>query len=157
MIVRLSTGLRNSLATHSGLGALMAEGWMGLYDTALPDSPDEPAEASPIARITQEGKAFIPPDDPLKAGLQVLFSPPGGLTRYGTWVLTGLANGTARWFRWWWKEPDNGLLSTYYPRIDGDVGDLQSDAALRLATTRIAPGHSRALEQVSIWLPAGVG
>ena len=159
MIVRFSTGLRNALATRYGLAEMMAGGWIGLYGTDLPDVPDAPTGGPLLARITQDGNLFLPPDDPQKGGLQFYFSPtnPGAITRYGVWKLTGLANGTAKWFRWWWSRPDDGSQSLTYPRVDGDVGDLQSLAALRLASVQMSAGKVIPMQFASIRLPIGSG
>ena len=159
MIVRFSTGLRAALATDYGLGRIMDGGWIALYDTDLPDSPDQPPGGEPLARITDGGRVFIPGDDPFGAGLRLQFIPPYGVTiRQGSeWRLTGMRNGTARWFRWYWSDPDDLGYSEVAPRVDGDINALNSLAAGRLATQRMTPTTVLPIEFFFLEMSGGTG
>lgn len=131
---RLSTGLRNAIAGNYGLGAMMNGGIIRVYDGTYPESTDEPPNSVEVARITTEGRVFIPETDPNQAGLILIGVSPGGVTNAGGWVLRGIATGTAVWWRWCWRKTDHGETSLSLPRIDGLIGD-----GLMLGTTAIYP------------------
>lgn len=121
-MIRFSSGLRQSMAVQYGLGLMMNGGTIRVYDGTMPDSPDEPANGTQLARITTNGLVFIPGDDEVGAGLILQSVFPGILIDDGNWYLTGMASGTATWWRWYWADADDLAQSDYYPRVDGDVG-----------------------------------
>ncbi|MDV7395822.1 hypothetical protein RZS08_30810, partial [Arthrospira platensis SPKY1] len=90
---------------------------------------------------------------PNSAGLLLQFVTPGTLMNDGTWKLVGSATGTATWFRWHWAWEDDLGKSTFYPRIDGNVGLRNSGAALRLNSLDITPTTNRLIEQFLMVLP----
>ena len=50
-------------------------------------------------------------------------APSGGkVTKKGVWSFTGLANGTAGWFRMKSSEADTNQANAPYPRCDGSIG-----------------------------------
>lgn len=157
MILRFSTGLRAALATNYGMGAMMDGGWIAVYDTPLPDTPDAPPGALPLARITDGGRVFIPVDDPYGAGLRLQFASPYGLTqRDGSqWRMVGMRTGTAKWFRWYWRDEDTLGYSTYYPRVDGDLDTLNSLAAGRIVSTTITPDTLLPIEAFYLEMAGG--
>jgi hypothetical protein len=103
--------------------------------------------------ITTDGKPFTPITDPEEAGLILSFLEPGGLINFGDWRLKGSATGTATWFRWHWKWEDDLGDSSFYPRIDGDIGTTSSLSALRLTSTGITASTDRQIEQFAMVLP----
>jgi hypothetical protein len=149
-MARFSTGLRNALAVNYGLGIMMNGGIIRVYDGTLPDTPDDPPNATELARITTEGKVFIPGDDTNNAGLLLTLSAPGGLTNAGEWRMKGITSGTAAWWRWCWASPDPLTFSEIYPRVDGLVS-----TELQLATVNITAATNVEIQQFLFVLPMG--
>lgn len=131
-MARFSTGLRNAMAGYYGLGILMNAGVIRVYNGVIPDTPDAAPGATEIGRITTGGLDFVPGNDTVGAGLIVMLVSPGGLMKSGEWRLKGRTPGTATWWRWCWAGVDPLTESTYYPRVDGEVG-----SELVLASTTI--------------------
>lgn len=149
-MARFSTGLRNAVASQSGLGLLMNRGVIRLYGNDAPSTPDNPPGASAVGVITTSGLTFIPGDDPNSAGLLLRLVSPGGLANDGVWRLKGLSVGTARWWRWYWRWGDPDTLSTYYPRVDGAVG-----TELKLVSTALTATTDVEVQQFLFLLPMG--
>jgi len=122
-MARFSTGLRNALASEYGLGLMMNGGIIRVYGAQQPATPDSPPGTPELGRITTEGRVFLT-GDPNNAGLYLQIISPGGIARdpdMGNWRLTGVASGTATWWRWQWRWADPNTESTFYPRVDGMV------------------------------------
>lgn len=149
-MIKLSSGLRQALMNEYGLGLMMNGGTIRVYNGEMPTSPDNPPNGSQLARITTEGRTFIPGNDNVDAGLLLYSVFPGVLTDDGRWYLTGTASGTATWWRWCWSDADNQGESTYYPRVDGDVG-----VALKLNTPVITPALYFRIERFYMELLVG--
>ena len=141
-MLRFSSGLRAALSTHYGFGAMMNRGVIYLYDNPVAVRPDDTPMTTPLAAITTNGAGFVPGTDPDNAGLLLQFVPPDGLANAGIWWITGLRSGTATWFRWLALAPDPNTHSTYYPRVDGDVG-----VDLIIGDPIITPATSRPLDR----------
>ena len=122
-MIRLSTGLRNAIAGNDGLGAMMNGGIIRVFSGTQPASPDLSPGSTELARITTEGKTFYSVTDPEGAGLIVAVVSPGALISVGEWRMKGIAVGTAGWFRWCWSQVDPLTESSFYPRIDGTIGE----------------------------------
>ena len=151
-MIRLSTGLRNAVATNYGLGIMMNNGVIYVYDGTIPDSPDDAPTSNLLGKITTGGLAFVPGNDTIGAGLNLTFVSVGGLKNTGNWILTGSANGVPTWFRWCWAGADDLTASTYYPRVDGVVGP---NGPLTLAISSITPTTSLQVDQFLLILPTG--
>lgn len=149
-MIRFSSGLRQAVMNEYGLGLMMNGGTIRIYDGTMPGSPDEPPNGTQLARITTEGRAFIPGNDTVDAGLLLYNVFPGVLIDDGRWYLSGKATGTAKWWRWCWAGADSQDSSTYYPRIDGDVG-----AALKLNSIIIHSTDYFRIERFYMELLAG--
>lgn len=152
-MIRFSTGLRNALAVEFGLGVMMNGGVIRVYGGFMPATPDLAPGTPLLGTITTDGKPFTPITDPEEAGLILSFLEPGGLINFGDWRLKGSATGTATWFRWHWKWEDDLGDSSFYPRIDGDIGTTSSLSALRLTSTGITASTDRQIEQFAMVLP----
>lgn len=152
-MIRFSTGLRNALAGEYGLGIMMNGGVMRVYGETMPASPDIAPGTPILGTITTEGRPFVPVYDTHDAGLLLQIVTPGALTNSGNWSLVGIAFGEATWFRWHWKWEDDLLDGTYYPRIDGDIGLLASNSALRLTSRTVTPSTNRSIEQFFMQIP----
>lgn len=149
-MARFSTGLRNALAVNYGLGIMMNAGIIRVYGGTMPTTPDNPPNATELARITTQGKVFIPGDDTNNAGLLLTHVSPGGLINSGEWRMKGLATGTATWWRWCWSKPDPLTFSEIYPRVDGSVG-----TELQISNSSITPSTNIEIQQFMFVLPMG--
>ena len=72
-----------------------------------------------------------------------------------TWQDTGLAAGTAGYFRLVANATDAGAASTTLPRIDGSVGT--SGADLNMSSTTIAVGATYTIDSFTLTLPEYYG
>lgn len=120
MTIRLSTALRASLMTHSGLQTLMQYGVIDIYTGAQPSTADAAPTGVRVASITRDGLPFS--HGITSAGLFVASVEPGVLTKSGRWVVKGRAEGLAGWWRWKWNKYDDNTNTDTIPRIDGAVG-----------------------------------
>ena len=143
MAIRTSTGLKQAMMTHFGLGPTMGYGVIKVYTGDQPASPNLAYSGSHIGTITQNGLAFVPGDT--STGLLLENTLPGSISKLGVWRLKGSATGTAGWFRYYRNGIDLGTFSTYLPRIDGSVGTANAD--LILASTTITPSTDVAIDE----------
>lgn len=143
-----------AIAGNYGVGIMMNGGIIRVYGGTRPSSPDNAPGTTELARITTEGKEWFADTDPNSAGLVVKVVSPGALVNKGIWHLKGSATGTATWFRWCWAASDPQLLSTYYPRIDGDIG-VTTAADLVLVSTSITAVVNRVIDSFTFLLPMG--
>lgn len=119
-MIRLSSGLRRAVVTDTGLGSMLNGGRIDLYASAQPDSADQGATGTPIAVITQDGDRT-----PEASGLLLAQGEEAGtLTNAGVWIITGLAAGTASWWRFVGDPQDTGENDSIFAvRLDGAVGE----------------------------------
>jgi hypothetical protein len=129
---------------------MMNGGLIRVYSGTIPSSPDGAPVGTELGRITTDGLEFMFPGDPLGAGLMLSSASPGILTNSGNWRLKGIVSGTAGWWRWCWAIEDLQAYSTYYPRVDGVLGD-----ELVLNTSSITPSTNVLIESFSIVLGVG--
>ncbi len=155
MAIGLSTGLRNAIAGNYGIGQMMNGGVIRIYGGTRPDSPNSAPSSTEIGRVTTEGRVWYPDTDPNDAGLIVQMVSPGTLVNSGNWRLKGSASGTATWFRWCWANSDAQLQSTYYPRIDGDIGTSAGSADLVVFSTPITTSVDWLIDSFVFAIPAG--
>lgn len=147
-MISLSTGLVRSMMTAHGFLSMMERGVIDVFSDERPFGADAATPGIPIARITQDGGAFNPGSSPAY-GLRLQESGElGVLTSQGSWVLSGLSDGTPTWFRWYWALSDPKTASVFYPRIDGTVGQ-----DLVLGTNFIFSGQSIQLDAVFMTIP----
>lgn len=148
MPVRTSTGICAQMLPL--LVAALQDGVIQIRSGPPPASADAAASGTLLGLITRNGGVFTPG------------SPVNGLrtSTYGrivakdpaqSWVLAGIAGGTAGHFRWLGNAADNGLLSTTAPRIDGNVGleGAGGDIQLYLPTLSITP--ETAIDITQFW------
>lgn len=146
MTLRVSTGLRAAWMCFAGLQSLMQYGVIDVYTGEQPASADDAPTGTRIARITQDGLTFYP--KVAQGGLFLTTTTPGELVKGGSWVLKGIATGTAGWFRWKWNGIDPDTYSQAIPRIDGAI-----PADLLLQTVSITPSTEFSLQSFRIILP----
>lgn len=135
-MVKVSTGLAVSMLGNYGLTAMMNYGYINIYSGEQPTSPDLPPTGDLLGRITTDGNAFIVGAS-VGGALELQQDEQGVVSAQGNWVLTGLADGTAGWWRWYWNSFDDQVQSFYYPRVDGTVGEslILADTAITTATS----------------------
>lgn len=128
MTLRLSSGLRDAIATNYGLGRLLNKGYIEVYSGEQPEFADLPPSGELLARITQDG--LPPPDDANDAGgLQLqLGASPGDLVNKGAWVMKGVATGSPGWWRFRTKNDAGDSTQSSY-RMDGASGDSMAPTA----------------------------
>lgn len=147
-MIRLSSGLRTSIITNYGLGMLMQLGRIYLYDGPQPEYADAAPTSVKLAVVCQDG--IIPAANVDAGGLQLRGGPDAGtLINDGTWVLKGLATGTPLWWRFVWNGEDNEAASSYYPRIDGQVGE-----SLVLSAATVGPATAVPISSFFLVFPS---
>lgn len=129
-MIKLSTGLASAVLGDYGLSRMMNRGIIDIYSGTPPEQPHMSPTGTWLGRITKNGNTFIAGSS--TNGLLLDRTEPGVLKDSGDWVLKGVANGTAGWWRWKWYLADPNTTDPYYPRVDGLVGD-----SLFLTTTNI--------------------
>lgn len=119
-MIRLSSGLRRAIISTTGLGSMLNGGRIDIYSGPQPESADLGAPSPPIAVVTQDGSMASETMGLLLAQGDVA----GTLVHNGLWIMTGLAAGTASWWRFSGAPYDDGTAtSTFYPRLDGAIGE----------------------------------
>lgn len=136
MATRLSTAARNAAANAIALlpDAGPAAGTIQIRTGAQPASANDPATGTLLATFTLADPAF----GAAVAGVATLDATPPLAT-------TGVADGTAGWFRM--------LDSTGVTVLDGTVGTVGQQ--LNLNTTTISIGAAVEISSGSITMPAG--
>ena len=137
MTVKLSTATRNGLLGTRGLTTQFLRGAIRVYSGPQPLSADDAPTGTLLGVITENGAAWAAGAP--AGGLQ--FDPPvdGVLQKTSdAWRMTGLAAGTAGWWRLVGNAADDDSKSTTLVRIDGAVGVGAGE--LRLSTTAITVG-----------------
>lgn len=152
MTVKHSTGLRNSLAGPKGFGATFDKGVIYIYSGPQPLSADNAVSGTLLGIVTKDGAAFAfgSPDNGLSFD-----APAGGVVAKAAadnWKFTGLAAGTAGWFRLMGNASDNLGNSTALPRLDGSIGT--SGADLNLSNIAVAVGAPNTIDVFQYEFPA---
>ena len=148
MAATYSTGCLNSLLGEAGvdtgangLRGIFKDGVIDIYTGTKPTAANNAVTGTHLARITLDAGAFT--DGVATNGLE-FDAPSGGVLSKAAaenWKYTGIADGTAGWFRLRANALDDGTLSTTLPRIDGTVGSTSGDMILsNVNITTGAPG-----------------
>lgn len=152
MALRFSTGLRNAMLDSTGLSAALADGVIHIYTGSQPASADAAVTGTLLGTVTVDGGAFTPgsPTNGLEFGTAsggVIAKAPGE-----SWEFTGLADGTAGWFRFVGNAMDDGTSSTTLPRIDGSIAKTGGD--LNLSNTAITTGAPNTIDVFQLTMAA---
>lgn len=152
MAVRFSTGLRNKILGTSGLSAALANGVIHIYSGSQPANADSAISGVLLGTVTVDGAAFTP--GAATNGLVFDTAAAGAVSKpSGTnWKFTGLANGTAGWFRFVGNATDDTLASTTLPRIDGAIAKTGGD--LTLSNTAITSGAPSTIDVFQLTMAA---
>lgn len=128
MAVKYSTAVADSLLDK--IDSDFTNCVVDIYSGVQPQSADDAISGTLLARATLSGGAFV--EGVSTNGLNFATSVAGVLAKEAAeeWKYTGLANGTARWFRLRANAVDDGTSSTTLLRIDGSVGTTTGDMLL---------------------------
>lgn len=120
MTVRLSSGLKDAMASNFGLGAMFVGGEFRIYDGVQPETADMPPNGTLVATITSMNQSLVP------QGLQFSLSLDSGAIQTDTTLYTVLtvleANRPLSWFRLM-QANDSEEQSIIAPRLDFSFGD----------------------------------
>lgn len=138
MTVKISSGLANGLLSGDSFKALVEGGDGGagflidIYSGARPASPDLAATGTKLVTLSAAGAG---------TGLHLASAAAGGALAKAsaeTWQGTGLANGTAGYFRLRTGADTGGAESTTAIRVDGTVATSGGD--LNMTSVAVASG-----------------
>jgi hypothetical protein len=152
MTVRISTGLRNAIAGSTGFSAALLHGVIDIYSGPQPLTADSAAAGVLLGQVSVDAGAFTP-GSPTN-GLTFDAPAAGTISKAAAenWKFTGLANGTAGWFRFKGNATDNDLASTTLVRMDGTCGTTGAD--LNLSNLSIVTGSPNTIDAFDFTIPA---
>jgi hypothetical protein len=145
MTLRISTGLRDDLLDTASLKTAMNLFFVDVYTGAQPGSADTAPSGTKLLTYTVG-------NDGSTGGTWGTASS-GSLSKTAAETLqaTGLAAGTAGWFRIR-LSGDLGTTNTTDKRIDGSIAKSGSD--MDMANLSVTVGQIRTLDSLTITLPA---
>jgi hypothetical protein len=152
MTVRLSTGLRNNLAGNTGFGATFDNGVIYIYSGPQPLTADSAVSGTLLGKVTVDGGAFAFGTATNGLGFDAPASGVVSKAAAENWKFTGIAAGTAGWFRLMGNASDNLGASTTLPRMDGSIG--VSGADLNLSNISIAVDAPNTIDVFQFTIPA---
>ena len=123
MTIKFSTGLRNALAGTVGFKGAFTNGHINIYSGPQPLTGDTGATGTLLGTVSVDGTG---------GGLHFENPADGTVAKSITenWKFTGLANGTAGWFRMYPAAGDPSAFSTTEARMDGSIASSGGDATL---------------------------
>lgn len=141
MTIKLSTGARNAMAGPTGFGATFANGVIYIYSGPQPLTADAAPSGTLLGIATKDGAAFTPgsPDNGL-----TFAAPTGGTISKSAdnWKFTGIAVGTAGWFRLVGNAADPLAASTTAVRMDGAVTTTGPELKLSILAVEVGSPHT---------------
>lgn len=148
MTVRLSTGLRNKMldgGVAGGIKASLALGFINIYSGPQPATADTASTGTLLGTASVNGGG---------TGLTFDAAVAGVLSKAvaEAWKFTGVAAGTAGWFRFYPAGGTPGSTSTTEARIDGAIAASGSDMTLTNIT--IAVSAPNTIDVFQFTLPA---
>ena len=151
MTIKLSTGLRTALAGDIGFGATFADGVIHIYSGPQPVSADSPVTGTLLGIVTTDGLPFA--FGAATNGLVFDTAANGAIPKSADlWQFTGIANGTAGWFRLMGNVSDALGSSTDSPRLDGSIGT--SNADLNLSNIAVVVGVPATIDVFTFTIPS---
>lgn len=144
-----STGLRNQLLDTASLKDILANGFIHVYASTVPDIPATADAAIDPAKHT---KLLTVYGDGISAGLNLGAASSGAIGKDPgeTWSGTVLATGNAVFFRYV-AAGDTGTASTTEARLQGRVGI--SGAELNISSLALTAGQTQSINFISISQP----
>lgn len=151
MALKFSTGLVNAIALDKSFkeaieGTSAAGFYIDIYTGTRPSTPDTAATGTKLARFTAASAAKMHLDDSVTAG--VIAKEPSEV-----WGATGLANGTAGYYRLVTSSDDGTTTSTTAVRIDGVIATSGGD--LNMSSTTIAIDAPLLINTATFTIPGG--
>lgn len=151
MALRFSTALRTATVGATGLAGALENGVIEIYTGAQPASADNPVTGTLLGVVTANGGAFTP-GSPTN-GLTFAPAANGAVSKSATpWQFTGLATGTAGWFRFKGNAADAGGSSTTAVRMDGSIAVSGGD--MTIGNINITVGSPNTVDQFTLTYPA---
>ena len=152
MTVRLSTGLRNAMAGATGFAGALETGVIYVYTGSQPATADAAVTGTLLGTITKDGNAWAAGS--ATNGLEFAAAANGAIAKEPAhvWKMTGVAAGTAGWFRFVGNAADAGGTSTALARLDGSVGTANAD--LNMANVTVAVGTPITIDTFSYTVSA---
>jgi hypothetical protein len=151
MALKFSTGLVDSIAVDKSFkeaveGASAAGFYIDIYTGTRPATPDAAATGTKLARFTAASAAKMHLASTATAGV---------IAKDGTevWGATGLANGTAGYYRLVTSSDDGTTTSTTAVRIDGVIATSGGD--MNMTSTTIATGAPLLINNATFTIPGG--
>lgn len=139
MTIRYSTGLANAVLDK--VKEVYTDAAIDIYSGTQPINPDDPMTSTLLAQVTSAGGVFV---EGVAANGINFTAPVDGLLEKDPvqeWKYTGLASGTARWFRLRANAADDDGQSAMAVRLDGTIGSVSGDMVLsNIGITVGAPG-----------------
>ena len=156
-MIRISTGLRQGMmgngVSDNSMRNLLAGGVMRVYAGTQPSNPDAAETGTLLAEITLDGGEFTPGAGGSSTnGLHFDAAVAGVLSKSAAeiWKGTGLAVGSAGWFRFY-DSNENVGASTAAVRFDGSIGTTGAD--LVMSSTTVGVGTPVAVPTFAATLP----
>ena len=151
MALRFSTALRNASIGTVGTAGALSTGVIEIYTGAQPATANDPVTGTLLGTVTLNGAAFTPGS--ATNGLTFAAAANGAVSKSATaWQFTGLANGTAGWFRFKGNASDAGGTSTTAIRLDGSIATSGGD--MTIGNLSITVGAPNTIDQFTLTYPA---
>jgi hypothetical protein len=131
------------------------DGVLRIYSGSQPADADTAVSGTLLLEISESAGTFA--HAAFANGLEFGDAASGAISKAAaeTWQDTGIASGTAGWFRLCANPTDAGAASTSLPRIDGSVGT--SGADLNMSSTSIVSGSTYTIDTFTLTLPKYYG
>lgn len=151
MALKFSTGLVDAVALDKSFkeaveGASAAGFYIDIYTGTRPATPDAAATGTKLARFTAASAAKMHLAGTVTAGV---------IAKDATevWGGTGLANGTAGYYRLVTSSDDGTTTSTTAVRVDGVIATSGGD--MNMSSTTIAIGAPLLINTATFTIPGG--
>ncbi|MCG7854108.1 MAG: hypothetical protein MIO92_16455 [Methanosarcinaceae archaeon] len=134
---------------------IFRDGVLNIYSGTQPSDADQAVAGTLLLQITESAGAFVA--GAFDNGLEFGDAASGIISKAAaeTWQDTGIASGTAGWFRLCANPTDAGAASTSLPRIDGTIGT--SGADLNMSSTNIVVGSTYTIDTFVLTMPVYYG
>jgi hypothetical protein len=144
-----------SAAEGGSLKDILRDGVLRIYSGSQPSSPDAAVSGTLLLEVSVDAGAFV--HGAFDNGLEFGDAADGAISKASgeTWQDTGIASGTAGWFRFVGNPTDDGSASTSLPRLDGNVGT--SGADLNMSSTAVVAGSTYTIDSFTLTLPEYYG
>ena len=142
-------------ASGGSLKDIFKDGVLRIYSGSQRSTADDAVSGTLLLEISVDAGTFA--HGAFANGLEFGAAASGAISKCAaeTWQGTGLAAGTAGWFRLCANPTDDGSSSTTLSRIDGTVGT--SGADLNMTNTTITAGATYTIDAFTLTLPYQYG